>query len=66
MSSILLLNNIKAVDPSGDPSHLGQTEEQMVLQSEVKMYAGLTFLLLGANTQLALCIKKKQFERLRL
>ena len=44
----------------------GQTEEQMVLQSEVKMYAGLTFLLLGANTQLALCIKKKQFERLRL
>ncbi len=44
----------------------GQTEEQMVLQSEVKMYAGLTFLLLGANTQLALCFKKKQYERWRL
>ena len=44
----------------------GQTEEQMVVQSETRVYAGLAFMLLGTNTQLALCLKKKQYERWRL
>ena len=44
----------------------GQTEEQLVLQSRVRINAGLTLLALGVYTQLALVLKKKQFERLRL
>lgn len=32
----------------------GQTEEQLVVQSEPRMYAGLAFMFLGTNTQLAL------------
>ena len=44
----------------------GQTEEQLVVQSEPRMVAGLAFMLLGTNTQLALCLKKKQYERWRL
>ena len=42
----------------------GQTEEQLVLQSRVRINAGLTLLALGVYTQLALVLKKKQFERL--
>ena len=41
-------------------------EEQLVLQSRVRINAGLTLLALGVYTQLALVLKKKQFERLRL
>ena len=40
-------------------------EEQLVLQSRVRINAGLTLLALGVYTQLALVLKKKQFERLR-
>ena len=40
----------------------GQTEEQLVLQSRVRINAGLTLLALGVYTQLALVLKKKQFE----
>ena len=39
-------------------------EEQLVLQSRVRINAGLTLLALGVYTQLALVLKKKQFERL--
>ena len=38
-------------------------EEQLVLQSRVRINAGLTLLALGVYTQLALVLKKKQFER---
>jgi len=41
----------------------GQTEEQMVVQSETRVYAGLAFMLLGTISQVALCLKKKQYER---
>ena len=41
----------------------GQTEEQLVVQSETRVYAGLAFMLLGTITQVALCLKKKQYER---
>ena len=37
-------------------------EEQLVLQSRVRINAGLTLLALGVYTQLALVLKKKQFE----
>ena len=51
-----------------DPSATGLAcfEEQLVLQSRVRINAGLTLLALGVYTQLALVLKKKQFERLRL
>ena len=39
-------------------------EEQLVLQSRVRINAGLTLLALGVYTQLALVLKKKQFEHL--
>ena len=41
----------------------GQTEEQLVVQSETRVYAGLAFMLLGTITQVALCLKKNQYER---
>jgi len=41
----------------------GQTEEQLVVQSETRVYAGFAFMLLGTITQVALCLKKKQYER---
>ena len=34
----------------------GQTEEQLVVQSETRVYAGLAFMLLGTITQVALYV----------
>ena len=44
----------------------GQTEEQLVLQSRVRINAGLTLHPAGLLLAYTLVLKKKQFERLRL
>lgn len=44
----------------------GQTDEQIVLQSSRRLVSGIACILLGLYTQLALLLKKRQYERIYL
>ena len=52
-----------ALDAVLNVGGFGQTDEQFVIQSESRIFAGLAFLLAGTSSQLALVVKKKQCER---
>ena len=52
-----------ALDAVLNVGGFGQTDEQFVIQSESRIFAGLAFLLAGTSSQLALVVKKKQYER---
>ena len=42
----------------------GQAEEQLVVQSESRVFAGLAFLLAGSGILLDVMVRKKHYERL--
>ena len=44
----------------------GQTEEQLVILSDQRLFAGFAFILLGTGNQLALVLKKRQYERWKM
>ena len=54
------------LDEVANVGGFGQTDEQVVLQSTRRVVSGMAYILLGIYTQLALLLKKRQYERLCL